>query len=331
MIQAIANALNFSFYGPESGSDSLEEQLINFLRQKKMLLILDNFEHLLPGIDFLLELLQNASGIKLLITSRERLNISAEWLLPIEGLSYTWSNKAADDMPPAQALFIQRAQQKQPDFDPEAEKYEIDRICQLTVGMPLGLELAATSVDHLTCHEIAEQIQQNLDFLSSPLRDIPQRHRNLRAVFEHSWTTLSKSEQDAFQRLSIFQGGFSAEAAEAITHTSDMTLVRLQHKSILRADAQRRYQLHQLIQQYAAEKLQQSPQFYSETAKRHAQFYADLLYENLNHLKGPRQNETRQLFNLEIDNIRLAWSWALTNIEVEAEIDSALSVFEKAL
>jgi DNA-binding SARP family transcriptional activator len=186
---AIAAALNLRL----TGQSPAETQLLAYLRERELLLVLDNFEHLLAGSDFLVTLLETAPGVKLFITSREALNLYEEWLLAVEGLSYPPEGSPAD---PAQFeavfLFQQRAGQALLDFSLAQNEPAVAEICRLLLGMPLGIELAAAWVRTIACAEIARQIAANLATLTTSLRNVPPRHRSMVAVFDHSWELLRR-------------------------------------------------------------------------------------------------------------------------------------------
>ena len=152
-------------------------QVCQYLHDKAYLLVLDNLEHLLAGLDILTTLLHLAPASKLLVTSREALNLREEWLYPVPGLAYPQATAA--DTPTDYAavqLFADRARRVRRDFALADEYARVVRICQLVEGMPLALELAATWTKTLRCERIAAEIEQNLDFLSTRLRDLPERH-----------------------------------------------------------------------------------------------------------------------------------------------------------
>jgi predicted ATPase len=180
--------------------------------------VLDNLEHLLDGIEVLDELLQAAAKVKLLATSREQLNLRAEWTFEIQGLPVPSSLDPEDlQSNSAVALFLQRAKQTKVDFtSTTSDLASIKHICQLVEGLPLGLELAATWVNTLSCQEIATEIERGLDFLKTSKRDLPERHRSIIAVFAYSWNLLSVQEQDVLKKLSVFHGGFQRSAAEQV-------------------------------------------------------------------------------------------------------------------
>ena len=254
----IADAVGFSFYG----TGEPRTQLLDYLREKELLLILDNLEHLVDDVRLVLDLLAHAPLLKVLVTSRERLQLQGEWVVELGGLPVTEGDShrrtAASD---AVALFVERAQRVQHGFRLRADdRVWVTRICRLLDGMPLGIELAATWVRVLRCSDICAELERNLDFLATPVRDLPQRHRSLRAVFEHSWRLLSQHEQQVLTSLTVFRGGFSRAAAEEIAGASLPTLAALVDKSLLRssadATASQRYDLHDLVRQFAAATLQ---------------------------------------------------------------------------
>lgn len=206
------------------------EQLLEALRDRAMLLILDSFEHLLDGVTVITALLQHTT-VKCLITSRERLNLSGEWVFPVEGLEVPEEGANAQiEECGAVRLFVQRARKTNASFSLRGEDNAfVAQICRHAGGMPLAIELAASWVPVLSCAEIA----RNLDLLATELRDIPRRHRSIRAVFDHSWQLLTDHERDVFMRLSVFRGGFTRAAAETAAGVSLRTLSALVGKSLV--------------------------------------------------------------------------------------------------
>ncbi len=252
LLFAIADVLEFSFVGQAAPVT----QLVSYLHDKTLLLVLDNVEHLLDGVPILTDLLAGAPHLKLLNTSRERLNLQGEWVLPIEGMDYPLTADDDDfESYPAVQLFMQSAQRVQPDFSLRGNAPDVLRICQLVEGMPLAIELAAAWVRLLPCSHIVVQLASSLDFLASPLRNVPERHRSLRAVFDHSWSLLSPIEQTALAKLSVLRGTFDLEAAEEVGGVSLSVLASLADKSLLHADGRGGYALHELLRRYAADQL----------------------------------------------------------------------------
>ncbi len=307
---AIGSALNLSFYGHEIPAI----QLLNYLRNKAILVVLDNFEHLLDDTDLLIELLMGAPRLKLLVTSRERLNVQEEWIVQVSGLDFPLA-EAGGDVGPAEEysavqLFVQSARRRQANFTLTSDKAGVLRICQLVEGMPLGIVLAATWVDVLTPSEIAREIQTSFGFLATSLRNIPERHRSMQAVFEWSWHLLSEEERRVFQRLSVFRGGFRREAAQQTTNASLRTLAALVNKSLVRKTRSGRYEIHELLRQFAEEYLEKSGE--ADLAHdAHSVYFTDFLAEREADLKGHRQLEALAEIEADFENVRSAWNWAV--------------------
>ncbi|MFQ5857057.1 MAG: tetratricopeptide repeat protein [Anaerolineae bacterium] len=309
LISAIAEALNFSFYG----SEDPKVQLLNYLRKKEMLLVMDNFEHLVAGTRFLTNILQNAPEVTLLVTSRERLNLHGEWILEIGGLEYPEDARLEGvERYSAVQLFLQSALRVRSDFAlSEAQKRFVVRICQLVGGMPLGIELAAAWARVLSCEEIAREIEDNLGFLATSLRDVPERHRSLRAVFQHSWNLLLEEERQAFRKLSVFRGGFRREAAEQVAGASLPLLLALVDKSLLRSNPSGRFEMLEILRQYAEDKLSEVPEDREEARDLHCSYYAQFLQQRQEHVRGGRQRDALAEIGEEIQNVRAGWRWAL--------------------
>jgi predicted ATPase/DNA-binding CsgD family transcriptional regulator len=306
---ALADGLQVSL----SGTDPVESQLHRYLANKEVLLLLDNYEHLLAGVDFLSELFVHAPGLKVLATSREVLNLQEEWLFPLAGLAYPPPNfdPQTIEQYSAATLFIERMRRLRPQIALAGEAAAIGRICQLVEGMPLALELAATWTKSLRCDEIADQIQQNLDFLTSRLRNVPLRHHSMQAVFAYSWALLSAAERETLMRLSVFRSSFSAEAARRIAGASLHMLMSLVDKSLLRWESDGRYRFHELLRQYAEEKLAQAPQSAHEVQEAHCAYFTNFLVQRQPAVHGEGQGEILAEIEMEIDNLRATWVWAL--------------------
>jgi predicted ATPase/DNA-binding XRE family transcriptional regulator len=313
-ITTIADSLGLVLY---TASDRAE-QLIAALHAKQVLLLLDNFEHLLAEascIALVRDLVRGAPQVKLLVTSREPLRIQAEWVFEVQGLPVPESAAPeALEASSAARLFLQRARQARVGFTlaPD-DRQAVYEICQLVAGLPLGIELAAAWVATLSCREIAREIQRNLDFLAATARDVVDRHQSIRAAFDHSWKLLTAEEQRVLQQLAIFRGSFGREAAEQIANTSLGSLSSLVSKSLLRHTRDGRYELHDLVRQYALEHLQENEQEYVETANRHARYYAMLLEQRGTVFRGPDQPAVIADLIAELPNVRQGWIWAANN------------------
>lgn len=308
IVPAIANALGFAF----AGASEPKRQLLNYLRAQQLLLVLDNIEHLLEGVELLSELLTHAPALKLLVTSRERLNLQGEWVFDLQGLPVPPGEQSAHLAGySAAALFLAGAQRVQPGFVVTAQNSAaIAQICRLVEGMPLGLELAAAWMHVLSCQEIAQEIERNLDFLAVSRRDTPERHRSLRATLDHSWKLLTAVEQRALRQLAVFLGGFTREAAVAVAGAALPLLAGLVAKSLVRRSDQRRYDIHELVRQYAAWHLQQDAAEEQATRDRHAAWYLAPLAQREAALQSGAQRAVCDQLTVELDNLRLAWAWA---------------------
>jgi predicted ATPase/DNA-binding SARP family transcriptional activator len=316
ILSAIAQVLSFSY--DVATTHDPKSQLLDYLRHQSILLVMDGFEHLIEGAGLLSDLLSHAADLKLLVTSRVRLDLQAEWALSLEGLSYAEHLPESDSKDsPALALFHERAHQAKADFQfTERERQGAIRICQLVEGMPLGIELAAAWVFVLSSEEIAEEMEINLDFLSTPMRDLPIQHRSLRAAFDHSWRLLTE-EQDILRKLSVFHGAFSRSAALQIVGSHLAQLSSLVGKSLLRRNASGLFEMHELLRQYAVEKLNETPVIKEDVHEQHANYYIELLNRLERELMGPRMSRVKAEIRKEIGNIRKAVNWAIQKWSTE--------------
>lgn len=311
IIPAIADALQI--FGYQQEQRAIASKLYDFLREKQLLLVLDNVEHLLDGANVIADLLQHAPQIVILTTSRERLNLHEEWVYDTPGLSFP-QNGRLDSISEfgAVQLFLQTARRVRPDFVlTDGDRPHIARICRSVEGHPLAVELAAAWIQILTCEEIAQEITRSLDFLSASHRNLPQRHQSIRAVFETSWEALPAQEKGVMSKLSIFRGGFTRDAAQAVAGASLLLLRALVNKSLVSVDVFGRYDLHELLRQFAEEKLAAMPDEQRSAYDRHLEFYAGFLKRHEPGLKGRDQIETFTLIDLETENMRVAWRWAI--------------------
>ena len=289
-----------------------------------MLLVLDNFEHLLDSARTLAEILRHAPAIRVLVTSRERLNLQGEWVFEVQGLPIP-PECQADRLGTYSAvtLFLQCAQRVRPGFSLTPDEYPpIVHICRLVEGMPLGIELAAAWVRVLSCGEIAQEIQRNLDFLTTSARDVPERHRSLQATMDHSWNLLSSDERGVLSRLSVFRGSIHREAAEQVAGATLPLLSALVDKSLLRRLDAGRYDLHELIRQYAQEQLMKASDF-DGARDRHLTFFLKFAEEAEPKLRDAEQLIWLDRLEQEHDNLRAALDWSLRNKETATPISQA--------
>lgn len=322
IVPAIADAISFSFSGPLDPKEQLFNHLVRTVNQPA-LLALDNLEHLLGessvATDLIAEILQRFPQIKILCTSRERLNLQGEWMFDLRGLPVP-PLEHLDQLEEysAPALFVNSARRVNPKFQlTDADKPALLRICQLLEGIPLALELAAAWMGMLTCAEIAREIESNMDFLATSMRNIPERHRSLRASFDHSWRLISDAERDTLSRLSIFHGGFDRTAAEKVAGADLPQLSSLVSKSLVRRDESGRYSLHEAIRQYAYSHLEEAEPCCRQTCDRHSDFYLNFAAEYESKLKSALQQISMREMTAELDNLRAAWEWGIKNKKFE--------------
>jgi predicted ATPase/DNA-binding CsgD family transcriptional regulator len=309
-----------------SGHDTPENQLLQYLQDKNLLLLLDNFEHVLDGVEFVAQIIQHAPAVKLLVTSREALSLPEEWLYPVEGLPFPLSHQTDNvESITAVELFVERARQVSPNFSLADNRASVVRICQLVAGLPLALEMAASWTKTLRCSEIAAEIQHNLNFLTSNLRHVPERHRSMPAVFAQTWEHLTDSEQALFKRLAVFKGGFRREAAEAIAGASLPLLSSLLDKCLLRREAGGRYQIHELLRQYANGKLDNSE--IEALTETHCHYYCDFLAQRKPGLVEREQVKNSLEIEDELENVRAAWQYVINHQQIDALRKAAAPYF----
>lgn len=330
IVSAIGEALRLSFGGQADPT----AHLLTELRERHTLLVLDNFEHLLEGADLVPALLAHAPQLKVVVTSRERLNLQAEWLFNVDGLGFPHQQPHAPAASQslatlteysAVALFIQRARQVQPALRLDEETLTtIVQICQHVAGMPLAIELAAVSARILPVAEIEQQIRANLDVLATTLRDVATRHRSMRAVFDHSWNLLSEDERALFSRLAVFPSGWTTEAAAVVAGATIELLGALVDKSLVRsssvalagvtADAptgapEPRFMMLEPIRGYALEQLVARGE---EAIVRHAHanYYLALAEAAAAEWSTPTKEAAIAQQSREHNNMRAALQWA---------------------
>ncbi|MEZ4712665.1 MAG: BTAD domain-containing putative transcriptional regulator [Caldilineaceae bacterium] len=315
LIANLAAALNYRFAAQRPPRDLLLE----FLADKELLLLLDNFEQLRVAADLLDDMLQNAPSIKLLVTSRERLGIKTEWVLEVVGLPYppiTFTPSFLNY--PAITLFAQSAQRIWPEFELVGDNLTAAvRICQLVEGHPLAIELAASWLRAIPCPQIARQIEQSLDLLATTTPSVNARHRSMRLVLDDSWAILTGDEQLAFCRLAVFRGGFTLAAAEQVAQISLPVLGQLVDKSWLRRGHNSRYHIHELVRQYGNERLAAQPTLLTKTQEQHHQFYATYLEARRAAVEEIPNPAALTELSQEVENLRAAWAWLVTQSDLQ--------------
>lgn len=318
MLAAVASALNFSLDGRRSPL----AQLGTYLRRRRLLLLLDSFERVREGAPLLADILEAAPGLTLLVTSRQVLALRWEWRYPVPGLSIpsrgeaeTPARLAAYD---AVALFLEIAGRIRPDFVlTEANAPAVSRICRLVEGLPLALELAAVWLSEYAPAEIAACIAENIDFLKTPLQDVPRRQCSLYATFDYSWQQLPAEQQQVLARLSAFPASFTTDAALAVAAADEEMLAQFRARSLLSSQVDgesERWELHDLLREYALERLEADKATAASVRERHADYYLHLLAGYEGDLRGgPQQQTALETVAVELDHVLAARRHATQN------------------
>lgn len=290
------------------GKDPLQ-QVVEYLRERRMLLVLDNFEHVLPAAAALEQLLERCPGVQLVVTSRVRLGLAAEWPLPLEGLPYPdLEDQDRLEAFDAVRVFVNAAQRVEPAFLAAAEGPSIIDICHQVGGLPLALELAAAWTRVLSCDAIAAELRNGTELLRAVDPKQPARHASIEVVFDHSWRLLTPAERDALARLSVFRGGFTPEAARAVAEASLPVLGALMDKSLLRKDGPRVF-LHPVIHQLAGARLADA-QARARAEAAHAHYFHRMLAQLRSGTVAAELPALAQV-DEEFENCRAAWHWAV--------------------
>jgi DNA-binding SARP family transcriptional activator/predicted ATPase len=314
LLAAIAEKMGFTFR--DLGTP--KRQLLDYLQHKKVLLILDSFETVVESAGVVAEILTAAEESKVLITSRVRLNISGEYILPLAGMR----------VPPPGAreglleyssveLFLEVARRVKPGYTPESLE-DVAQICRILEGMPLSILLASTWVTDFSAQELARQINRSLDFLTVEWADLPERQRSLRATFEYSWKLLNPAEQAVLMGLSVFRNPFNLEAAQQVAGASPRLLHTLVGKCLLWSIAEGKYYMHDLVHQYSAEKQTQAPAGIERLARQqHSDYFMEQAASWSKVFKGPQQMTLLEEADKVIDDVQAAWEWAAQQAEAE--------------
>jgi predicted ATPase/class 3 adenylate cyclase len=304
IVQTVAEVLPISL----ASNEDPKSRIIEYLRDKKILLVMDNFEHVLEGATFVQEILSAAPHLQILASSRAKLNLMGETVLNIEGL--TVSDRSPEKNSAVQ-LFKLSAKRLRPNFElNDSTLPAVARICRMVDGMPLAIVLAAAWIDTLSIDEIAAEIEKSVDLLETEKRDVPDRQRSVRAVIESSWNQVDATAQTMLKRLAVFRGGFTRQAAQDAAGASLRGLSQLVDKALLRRDPNTgRYSIHELLRQYAEEQLKLSADEEPFAHENHAKYYADFMKMCGIHMHDQRQKATFPEIEADIDNIRVAWNY----------------------
>lgn len=304
IVQAVAEVLPISL----SSNEEPKSRIIEYLRDKKILLVMDNFEHVLEGAVFIQEILTAAPRVQILASSRLKLNLTGETVFKIEGLTIREGHLEESS---AIQLFASSARRMRPQFElNEAALPAVTKICRLVDGMPLAIVLAAAWIDSLAVDEIADEIEKSIDLLETEKRDMPDRQRSVRAVIDSSWNQVDASAQNLLKRLSVFRGGFTRTAAQEAAGASLRELSQLVDKALLRRDPNTgRYSIHELLRQYAEEQLSFSADEERSAHENHAKYFADFMKARAAHLHDNRSKSALLEIGADIDNLRVAWDY----------------------
>lgn len=313
IIDKLAEVLGFQF---QPGNTPRETQLIDFLSNKQVLLIMDNWEHILEGAPIVNRILSRALGVKILATSRQLLNQPGETVVYLSGMDYPHKELSNEtDYSDAVDLFVSVARRILPSYQLNSDDVEhIVQICKLVEGMPLGIVLAASWVNMLTPAEIVSEIQHSISFLEADTGGIPERQRSIQVIADYAWKTLSEQERHVFIQLAVFRSGFTREAAEIVAGANLRILRGLMNKSMLQRNVENgRFRIHELLRQYGLIKLKEASIADDEIYQRHSHFYTQFVADRKQDVYGLRQLQALQEMDPELENIRVAWRWAVNN------------------
>lgn len=306
---AIASATSYQF---NEDRRTEKTQILDYLKNKQMLLVMDNFEHLMEGTKLVAEILNYAPHIKILATSRQRLGQQGEAVFHLGGMDFPeWETPEDAIKYAAVKLFVNSAQRARLGWELTQDNLDhIARICRLAQGMPLGIVLAAAWLAMLTEGEIVQELEKSIDILADASGELPERQQSIRAVMEYSWHMMNSAEQSVFMKLAVFYNGFTRKAAERVSGANLYVLLSLVNKSLLSRDINTgRYEMHEFLRQYALEKLKESEQ-YETVLHDHCQYYMTLGGET-----GRRTWRTletlMQDINHDRENLIVAWRTAI--------------------
>jgi predicted ATPase/DNA-binding SARP family transcriptional activator/tetratricopeptide (TPR) repeat protein len=313
IFQAIAAEMNFKFDSIIS-LISAQTQLLDVIRNLKIVLLLDGFEHLTKSGNQISFLLNNAPNLEIIVTSRHKLNIPGEWSFTLEGMKTKEPSGEHDGNPPEAAeLFLHRSEQIYPNQRIESDDlFAVLRICELVEGLPLGIELAAGWTSVLGFSEIVDEITKTYEFLDRQT-DKENTLKNIRAVFTSSWNLLDQPLQDILPRLSVFNGGFTHQAAKEIAQATLTDLSTLVDKSMLRKTQGGKFSLHPVVKEFSREILLERPREYQKILHNHYQYYAAYFSSRIPEMYLLSENSTHLDLKNESLNIQAATEYALIN------------------
>ncbi len=329
ILGALAEVAEPQGSGTGSGGGGPLLETARHLANRDLLVVLDNAEHLARDPRWLGELIDHTSRPKYLLTSRQELAVRGEWVFPVEGLASPPPElQSPASQFPAVQLFLQAARRADARFSPTpADLESIAAVSRHLQGSPLGLELAASWVRAMSCRRIETEILKSVDFLRTDQRLVPRRHRSLRAAFQGSWDLLDRVGRGAFRTLSIFRGGFTADGALQIGGATPPILASLVAKSLLARKADGRYEMLEVVREYAHERLRAVPEEAAALQDKHADYFLALFASQETRLKRFDQMEALALLAADEANLYAAWRHAAARGAVELLSRSAMSLF----
>jgi predicted ATPase/DNA-binding SARP family transcriptional activator len=313
---------------PLAAEVDVKQQLLEYLSEKDLLLVLDNFEHLLNGAGLVAEILEHCPGVVVLVTSRERLRLYGEWVFELEGLALPPEHSLEEAQESeAVRLFLQGARRANASASlDQAGSQHIARICRLLDGVPLAIELASAWTRSLSPAQIAREIEKNLAFLDGSVRALPEGGQSLQAIFDHSWRLMSALEQEVFKKAAVFRGGFSRAAFEAVAGGDLLLIGALLDKSLLARRPNERYELHEITRQYALQRLDAAGEL-PAACSRHLGYFLQLGETAQPELEGQQAAAWFDVLEDETDNLRAALAWSIESGDIHSGMRLAVSLY----
>lgn len=312
-LSTVAESIGYTIVNAHGETRDLQQQLVDYLRAKSMLIILDHVDHLLEGMvinDFIEALQTHTTGIKILATACTFPNIGAH--LTVKAFDYsTWVTRADAKQAPLVQILLHSANRIQPDWDINPENLrQLYKLCRITDGIPLAMALVGGWVDGYSIKEIAERISQAKKTLTP---ETEESEIVLQATLNVAWNLLGENDQVLLGQLSVFQGGFLRDAAQEITHATLKQLIMLVNRGLVQRDQTGRYHFHPYVQQYVLEKLNDNRTLAADTYAKHSSYYASFVWMRGAGLKADGQLKSLRDIEVELLNIRSAWRYAIAS------------------
>jgi len=297
--------------------------LVDFLNGHRILLVLDNFEHVLDASAIISEVIRQTRNSKFVVTSREMTGLPEETNLTIEGLKTCPDGIMVEiEASPAAALFIDRARRARPDFRPDlGDDQVIEEICDLVAGLPLGIELAASGIKQHTLRELRDHITADVAFLRSDEPGQPERQRSLTAVFHAFWEQLSAEERLLLARLSVFRGTVTQEAARKVADASAFFLGGLVSRGLLQRALPKGFRSHSMHRKFVYDRLHEDAEEFRTTHIRHRDYYLAFLKQMEHQIRDNPQVNLLDDIEFEIHNIRAALAFSIEEKDEQTALE----------